>query len=193
MLQNRSLRTLGLAAVLWASVALPASAATIYESLFDNFVTEWTLSTPAPTVVQGVGVATLDVMGGETLGRSGSPIVSIGGNDWANLVFSVDVVGASGSGTSIFIAYFDGGTFLDAESLIEVLGGGTRTLSRTGDTLAALPGSADSFQIILFTLDSTTFDTFQVTGPMVVPEPSLAIPTFFGILAMMHVRGRRRS
>ncbi len=193
MLLKRTVRMLGLAVLLGVGLVAPASATTLYESLFDDFSADWTVGVPAPLVIQGAGVATLEVMPGESIGRANSnEIVSTAGSSISDLTFSVDVVGSSGSGALVWIAYFQGGGFLGAEGLFELPASGPVSLVRDGSTLASAPVAADHFQLILYALGSTTFDRIAVTAPVPVPEPSLAVPTALAALAMLHARGRRR-
>lgn len=193
MLLKRTVSMLGLAVLLGVGLVAPVSATTLYESLFDDFSADWTAAAPLPLVIQGAGVVTLEVMPGESIGRANSnEIVSTGGNDIADLTFSVDVVGSSGSGALIWIAYFQGAGFLGAEGLFELPASGAVSLNRQGSTLASVPAGADSFQLILYSLGSTTFDRIAVSAPVPIPEPSLAVPTALAALAMIHVRARRR-
>lgn len=192
---NRTVRTLALAMLLilgTGSVA-PLSAATIYESTFDDFAADWLPVTPLPTVTQGAGIATLAVDPPEPYGRADSiPIISTGGADISTMIFSVDMIGTAGAGALVWIAYFEGVTFHSAEEVFNIPAGGPVNLVRDGNTLAAIPGSADGFKLVLYAFGSGTFDRLGVTAPFLVPEPSLALPSLLAILAMMHVRARSR-
>ncbi len=166
----------------------------MFQSTFDDFLADWS---PVPVLPvyddSAPGVTTLWAQDGEVYGRANSLVITpMAGLSFSELRFSVDLTHAGDNGSYVWIAYFQGLSFLAAEGVFVLPPNGALEQTRLGSTLEHVPVDADSFMMILYGMSpesgaGTGFDLLTVMAP----EPSLAVPT--GLLALAMLRARRRN